>query len=132
MNKSYKDKIGDGKFPNQYWVSVSNDYLYTRHKNCLDWIGELIPTFKSEGKTIVKAFKTYAAAKRYCDYNFTLGHLCVFGFVVNWISIEDRLTGELYWNTRVFDSKIAMVEDREHEDVSFTKDKMEEGGFEFE
>ena len=131
MNVSYKNKIGDGKFPNQYWVSVSNDYLYIHDDNMLDWIGDLIPTFKSKGKTIVKAFKTYAAAKRYCDYEFTLGCLCDFGFVVNRINIEDRLTGELYENTRIFNPDIVEINDWEHEETDFSKSTMQDNGFKF-
>jgi hypothetical protein len=132
MNISYKDKIGDGKFPNQYWVSVSNDYLYLHDGNRCDWIGDIIPTFKSKGKTIVKAFKTYMAAKRYCDYEFTLGHSCKFGFVVNRINIEDRLSGELYESTRVFNPDTATVKDLECESVNFTMSTMGDNGFKFE
>ena len=129
--KTYKNKIGDGQLPNLYWITVSNDYAYIHDSNCIDWVGDLILLFKSKGKTIAKPFKTYAAAKRYCDYEFTLGETCSFGFIVNRINIEDRLSGQLYEKTRIFDPDTADVRDWECEDTGFTKETMEERGVNF-
>jgi len=130
--KTYRDKIGDGQLPNLYWVSVSNDYSYVHDGNYLDWIGDLIPGFKSIGKTIAKPFKTYAAAKRFCDYEFPLGERCEFGFIVNRINIEDRLTGQVYEKTQVFNPDVAKITDWESEDTGFTKDEMEKRGVKFQ
>lgn len=131
MRKTYRDKIGDGKFPNQYWVSYSNDYEYLHDGNCVGWIGDLIPTFKSKGKTIAKPFKTYAAAKRFCDYEFSLGTEYA-GVIVNRINIEDRLSGELYEKTRCLLPDSAEFMDEDREDTGFTEEKMAKNGYKFE
>lgn len=128
--KSYKDKIGDGQLPNLYWVSLSNDYEYLHDGNSIDWIGDLFP-FISKGKTIRRPFKTYAAAKRFCDYELTLGETYQ-GIVVNRINIEDRLSGELYERTRLFYPETAEMTDYISENVRFTAEKINNSGGRFE
>ena len=99
----YKNLIGDGKLPNMFWVSLSNDYSY-HHKddrvNYIDWIGDIMPSFKSEGKTIATPFSTYEEAKRFCD-NLYLGLPCD-NFILNRITIEDRLSGQVYEKEKIF------------------------------
>lgn len=131
MRKTYRDKIGDGLLPNLYWASYANDYEYLHDRNYIDWIGHLIPSFKSKGKTIAKPFKTYAAAKRFCDYEFTLGKEYQ-GVIVNRVNIEDRLSGELYEKTRLFIPKTATIIEEDREDTDFTEEKMAEAGVKFE
>ena len=130
--KTYRDKIGDGQLPNLYWVSVSNDYSYVHDGYYIDWIGDIIPSFKSIGKTITKPFKTYAAAKLYCDYEFTLGEKCDFGFIVNRINIEDRLSGGVYEKTQVFNPNVAKITGWKSEDIEFTKEEMKKRGVKFQ
>lgn len=132
--KTYKDLIGDGKTPNLYWVSLSNDYSYSHQiagfGTCIDWIGDKIKDFKSKGKTIAKPFKTYREAKDFCD-KLVLGDNNGFNFIVNRINIEDRLSGELYERTRVFHPETAQMEDWESESINFTKNEMERKGLKF-
>lgn len=103
MDKTnYKNLIGDGKLPNLFWVCLSNDYLYHHSGNCLDWIGDLLKDgFKSVGITIKNPFETYEEAKRFCD-GLYLG-MKYDKFILNRINIEDRLSGEVYEKTKVFD-----------------------------
>lgn len=112
----YKNLIGDGKLPNRYWVSISNDYSYI-HDGSVDWIGDIIPSFKSKGKTFPNGFDTYKLAKSFAD--FALG-LRVDGITVNRINIEDRLTGELYEKTMIFDPETGISVEDEREDISFS------------
>ncbi len=123
-------QIGDGKLPNKYWVSVSNDYYYFNTENgAFDWIGDL-KLFKSEGKTIAK-FNTYQEASEYIDEQLYLG-MEYDGMTVNNISIEDRLSGEVYQQTREFYPVKAYVQDYQiREDLGFTKKKMAELGAQF-
>jgi hypothetical protein len=124
----YKNLIGDGKLPNLFWVSLSNDYSYShkeKYKNgemcCIDWIGDIIPTFKSKGKTFAKPFVFYVLAKAFCD-GFQLGERAD-GFIVNRINIEDRLSGQVYEKTRIFNPTDCTVEEDEQEDVQWSIDR---------
>jgi len=130
IRKTYKDKIGDGKFPNLYWVSYSNDYNYLHDGNFVDWIGDLVPSFKSKGKTIAKPFKTYGGARTFAN-GLHLGKHNGFNFIVNCVTIEDRLAGELYEKSRIFDPVNATIVFVEREDTGFTKEKMLEAGEDF-
>jgi hypothetical protein len=108
--------ISDGKLPNIYWVSISNDYNYI-HDGSVDWIGDLIPSFKSKGKTFPKGFQSYKDAKGFCDW--ALG-LQIDGITVNRINIEDRLTGELYEKTMIFNPQTGQSVEDEWEDIGFS------------
>jgi hypothetical protein len=129
--KSYRDKIGDGQFPNQFWVALSNDYQYFHDDNMVDWIGDLLPSFKSKGRTIRKPFKTYKAAREFCG-GLVLGEVNGEKFIVNRITIEDRLSGELYQKTRTFYPDTAEIEDDETSYLKFTREKMAAHGQKFE
>jgi len=129
---NYKQQIGDGNLPNKYWVRVSNDYSY-KTGNEINWIGDLIPTFKSKGFTIAKPFKTYQGAKAYCD-SLVLGAKISHNgkmYIVGRINIEDRLTGELYEYTTLFNPETGQSEDLEYEDYNFTQRAMENRGVKF-
>lgn len=107
VKSSARNKVGDGKTPNKYFVSVSNDYYITDPKeNTLNWASES-KSFKAEGKTI-KEFDNYQDAKAFAQ-SFKLGDKSD-GLEVNSVFIEDRLTGEVYHHTFDFDS----------EDIGFT------------
>lgn len=119
---NYKNRIGDGKTPNLYYVQISNDYSYVQ-EGCIDWIGDIIPSFKSSGKMLA-CFDIYAEAKSLCD-DMYLGQE-IEGITVNRINIEDRLSGELYEKTLVFDPAKGTSFEHEHEDVRFTAKKLGE------
>jgi len=129
-NTDYKNLIGDGKLPNLFWVSLSNDYSYSHKEKykdgemcCIDWIGDIIPTFKSKGKTIAKPFTSYELAKEFCD-TLCLGEKSDYGdFIVNRINIEDRLSGEVYEKTRIFNPTDCTVEEDERQDMQFSIDR---------
>jgi hypothetical protein len=128
---SHKTLIGDGKLPNLYWVSLSNDYLYLHDGNCLDWIGDLLKDgFKSIGKTFDMPFDTYKAAKEFCD-GLYLG-MPFENFIINRINIEDRLSGELYEKTKVFNLYSGKITEQEYATTRYTEKAMKESGCKFE
>jgi len=93
MTKLAAAQIGDGKTPNKYWVSVASDYyLYDPKEGTLDWASDL-KKFKVAGKTL-KQFDSYEEAKKFAD-SIELGSK-MNGVVANTISIEDRLSGQVY------------------------------------
>jgi hypothetical protein len=121
----YKNLIGDGKLPNLFWVSLSNDYSYFHKEgkeNHIDRIGDIIATFKSKGKTIAKPFASYRLAKEFCD-SLILGDLNGFDFTVNRINIEDRLAGQVYEKTKTFCPIDCTVEEDEQQDVQWSIDR---------
>lgn len=121
-------QIGDGKLPNKYWVSVSNDYYVCKDGVC-DWASEyeLIDT---RAKTIAK-FDTYRAAMRFIERNLYPGATRE-GIRVNNIDIEDRLSGNIYQQTYYFYPIELEIHERGHEDIKFTVDKLAEHGVKFE
>jgi hypothetical protein len=110
-------QIGDGKTPNKYWVSVSSDYYIEDKKNrTLDWASDSKFSPAVQGKTL-KTFSTYEEAKAYAD-SIPLESK-VQGVEANTVSVEDRLTGQVYERS---------VGTQPHEDIMFTKDKEKELG----
>jgi len=100
-------QIGDGKTPNMYWVTVSNDYYISDPKeNYLHWASELkkIPIKTAT----LKKFKTYEEAKRFAD-GIELDSKQK-DINVSSLVIEDRLSGQLYHKTYNW----------EEEDIKFT------------
>ena len=123
------NKIGDGKLPNHYWVSIANDYAYYNPETqTQEWIGEL-KLFKSAGK-IVAVFDTYKAARAYAEDEIGLG-MVVDDIRVNQITIEDRISGEVYSNTYVFDAETAAIDNFINVDIGFTRSEMTKRGVKF-
>jgi hypothetical protein len=95
-----RDMIGDGKTPNKYWVSVSSDYAYNHIDedgvSCIDYIGDIVKGWEtkySKGE-MVGMFSNYEDALG-CANSFYIGQKYN-GFTINRITIEDRLSGEVY------------------------------------
>jgi len=123
-------QVGDGKLPNKYWVSICNDYYYFNKENDVwDWIGDL-DLFESEGKTI-KAFTTFKGALNWIEENLYLG-MDYDGIKINTITIEDRLSGEVYSHIRHFNPEDGSIsDDSPYTDTKFTSDEMKKRGVEF-
>lgn len=106
-NKIDTSIIGDGKAPNKYLVSISNDYLYFNSKDgILDWIGGL-KLFGIKGKSI-KIFDTYKGAIKFIKEKLHQG-MNHDGIIVNTITIEDRISGLLYCETKHYYSENAQI-----------------------
>jgi hypothetical protein len=120
-----REILGDGKLPNKYFLSLSNDYLYYDGESS-NWIGDLIKNFRSKGGTIA-VFDTYAEAKEAAD-GYSLGNIMTelgMSFTVNRVTIEDRLSGELYEHTKTFFPAAGkIIDEEEHEDLRFTQKKL--------
>ena len=124
MNVSTK-QIGDGKLPNKYWVSISNDYLYFNSKhNAWDWISDLqLVTPQS------KALVTFPTFKEAIEFTFTLPFQNEYQNIqINTIVIEDRLSGEVYEKTLYWNPLSGLCLPEERIDIEFTKKAMEERG----
>jgi len=118
-------QIGDGNLPNKYWVSVSNDYYYYNPEvEGWDWISDVQ---RFEVKTaMLKCFTTYKSARAFID-SMHLG-MEIDGLTVNSIFIEDRLSGELYHQTRNLSMADGKLFNTIHEDTKFTCAQLREHG----
>lgn len=96
-----REEVGDGKRPNKFWLSVSSDYAYMHREkgegSMIDYIGDIVEGWEkrySKGR-MVALFDNYReainAAKR-----FKVGQNNGETFVVNRVTVEDRLHGEVY------------------------------------
>lgn len=121
MKKISTKQIGDGKIPNRFWLSISNDYYYCRRdpddgSYSFEWIDN-VTLYPVEGKTI-KIFKTFqealTAAQEIC-----LGEK-IDGIVVNCVTIEDRLSGEVYEKARHFYPEMGKILEEERTDISYS------------
>ena len=114
-------QIGDGKTPNKYWVSITNDYIYyNKDSEVFDWISDL-KLFDVKSDTLAQ-FETYEEALNYCG-EFYLGEEFK-GITVNTITIEDRLSGELCCRQYEFSPENGMLREYSHEDTRFTKEAL--------
>ena len=119
-------QIGDGKLPNKYWVSVSEDYLYEESPGSWSLASDRGgPDANPEGKTLA-VFPTYAEARELFD-SIPIGELTQ-GVLVRSKTIEDRITGEVAEETS---REVVRLEAFGTEDLSFTKAVMGEAGVDF-
>ena len=121
----YVRQIGDGKLPNKYWVTVSDDF-YVLKKHSMKAASESgNKQFKKQIKGIFRTigpFDSYAKAlkiaqEEYVDKNSN----------VRMVQIEDRITGQVYEDYLVaYHDKWGGWEfnNEQHENLSFTKKKL--------
>lgn len=122
-------QIGDFKTPNKYWVSISNDYYYFNPESeAMDWISDL-ELFEVKGKTI-KVFTTFKGALNYVENELYLG-MDFDGIKVNFISIEDRLSGEVYCQVRRLSPENAEFGESFRQDTKFTEEELTKRGIAF-
>ena len=108
-------EIGDFQLPNKFWVSVSEDYLYYEEKsNYWTWIGDIID-FNPKGETL-KCFNTYNMALQYAQGSAEFD----VDYCANTITIEDRMSGEVYRKVKMLDPRRAEIAIDEHSDTDFT------------
>lgn len=129
-------RIGDGKFPNKYWVSWSNDYLICKHSDC-DW-ASIVKGFTATGDTS-GPFDTFKRAKslahKLMDKNSknNIFSTPLNKNQINLVTIEDRLSGIIYeivieyWK----DGDEENYELTTRNDTRYTKNQMEEKGLKF-
>jgi hypothetical protein len=122
-------QIGDGKLPNKYWVSISNDYYYFNPEvHGYDWISDL-KLFPVQSRTIA-VFPTFDEAIKFIDNNLVLGGR-EDNINVNSISIEDRISGEVYHSTYEFYPPSGEISETGYTSTEFTEKKMREKGIVF-
>lgn len=122
-------QIDDGKLPNKYWVSIHEDYYIMTELGALEWISNYLKDFKPKGKTFLPV-TTYKYAREIAD-DYCLG-MEEDGIIVNTVTIEDRLSGQLYEKSQSFSpSNKTKMHEEEYEDTRFTETKMREKGYVF-
>ena len=127
MNISTK-QIGDGKLPNKYWVSISNDYLvYNEEVKAYDWISDK-NLFKANGDTL-GVFKTFVDALQFAE-ELPFGEKFD-GIRINMWSIEDRISGQIAERVKFFNPEIGLMCEQQHDDTEFTRKTMAKKGAEF-
>lgn len=120
-------EIGDGKTPNRYWITTSNDF-YINKKGSNDWASEKLK-FKVTVKTS-KPFLTYQEAHNEANriIETEIGETPN-EKGVNSVFIEDRISGQVFeytleaWKTKGL-LKGWKVQPFQHEDLSFTRAKL--------
>jgi hypothetical protein len=126
--------IGDGKLPNRYWISIHEDY-YINRGGSLDWASE-VKKLKTNSRTVAISNK-YHKAKEFIvnefiqyavDKNARGDKEKIFGLAPKGITIEDRLSGELYDYTL---EEVSKLEAFEREDIRFTKEELGKKGIAF-
>jgi hypothetical protein len=123
-------EIVDGLLPNRYWVSISDNYYYLNNEaGEFNSIGNLkLVPIKTR---MVKTFPAYDTAKYWAEHNLYPG-MHYAGIKVNCVTIEDQLSGELFYVTRELSSDDGEVYNyREHADLRFTVEEMAAAGINF-
>jgi len=117
-------QIGDGKTPNKYWVSISEDYYCESEPGVMGWASDLGVVKPPKGGTI-RVFSSYPAARQFIDGDLPLGEEYN-GVVVNTITIEDRISGEVFRRGKEFSPRSGRLWENEHEDLGFTEKTLAE------
>ncbi len=127
--ESVVNMAGDGKLPNHYWISI-NDKYYILIDDRADWIDDHIKSLPECKSKTVAVFDTYAEAKQWINENLCLG--CEYNdIIVNCITIEDRLSGQVFESIREFDPIHCTIHELTYDDYAFTKNKMQSLGKSF-
>ena len=123
LESDARTMVGDGQLPNKYFVSVSNDYNIMVTSGEMEGIEGYLKGFKSQGRTVAR-FDTYNEAKEFVD-TIALGSKDANTTVIR-VTIEDRLSGEVYEKTKIFDAINVAISEEEHESISYTRNKLGE------
>ena len=119
--KDYQKQIGDGKFPNKYWV-FQYDQKYKRVRNEDGSISlEAISEDLSKNDHLLGSFKTYQEALQCVDNKAYLPN----------VVIEDRISGQVFEQMCIVCQDCGKEDFESFNDISFTKKKHEEKGLLF-
>ena len=121
--KLARKQIGDGKMPNKYWVSISSDYSYV-DEGCIEYIGDIYPEWEKKYSVgeLLEVFSSYKEARRHANLYF-IG-MSYKDYVVNRITIEDRLTGEVYNEELILNIGTGKTSTHVSEYIGFTKEQL--------
>jgi hypothetical protein len=129
MKNITANQIGDGNLPNKYWVSISNDYTYFNPETQgYDWISDL-KLFEVKGK-IIKVFTTYKNALKFATEEIYLNQ-DYDGILIHTITIEDRISGEVFCKCYEFYPPSAELSESSREDIDFTEKELAKQGAKF-
>jgi len=120
VKKMARDMVGDGKTPNKYFLSISNDYDVLEGSEIYG-ADEVLKKFKSQGK-MIDVYDSYSTAKAEAD-SFVLGKKSN-GVLVRRVTIEDRISGVVYERVKLLNLTTIESSEDEREDIGFTMDKL--------
>lgn len=119
--KTSQKQIGDGKFPNKYWVfQYDQKYKKARQEDGSIFL-DLIKEDTSKNSHYLGVFKTYREALECVDNKAYLPN----------VVIEDRISGQIFEQMCIVCQECGKEEWESFPQVDFTKKKMEENGYEF-
>jgi hypothetical protein len=115
---SAENHIGDGKMPNYYWV-FQYDQKYKRTK-------------KNDGSTSIDIIKEDSGRDdnflgQFASYQEALNCVNKKAYLPN-ITIEDRLTGQVFESICIACQECGQEEYETHEDIKYTKERIEAAG----
>lgn len=129
-------EVGDGMVPNMYWVSWSNDFYICKDGMC-DWASDTVK-FKVTGGT-KGPFKTFSQAMRVLeDLAYENMEQSPRMENMNFISVDDRLSGQIYerairaYETESMVGKGYSYEIESYRDTKFTEENLAKRGMRFE
>lgn len=118
---SPRKHIGDGKYPNCYWVfHYDQKFKRVKQKNGLVIVA-LIAEDKSKDDCLLGQFATFAEAIDCVNNKAYLPN----------VIIEDRLTGQVFEQICIVCQKCNNEKWESHYDVKYTQRKMEKDGYAF-
>ena len=131
--KPITHQIGDGKFPNKYWVSYTNDYYYYQD-GVYNWASEELE-FEPDGKTVQKTYDTFTdALAKANEYIAKINQDLDYSVPpkknqINTVFVEDRLSGEVFMAGIYYrDGRVTYDQSI---DTGYTQGRMKEGGYTF-
>ena len=132
----YNKMIGDGQFPNLYWVTTSNDFYVCKNGIC-DIANGVGIKYKSKSKTYPKAFKTFGKALDFAEELIENIPDTPTPKSINNVTIEDRISGQVYECSIYAYPVDGLLKNYEihierHNQSDFTKQIMEAAGKKFE
>ena len=112
--KRYQKLIGDGKFPNKYWV-FQYDQKYKRVKQDDGSMSiDVIAEDASKGEHLIGEYKTWKEALQAVDNKAYLPN----------VVIEDRLSGQVFEQLCISCQECGKEEYETHEETRYTRKKL--------
>ena len=122
MKNNHTNQIGDGKFPNKYWV-FQYDQKYKRIKNEEGSISiEIIKEDNETKNSLLGEFKTYKEALSCVDNKAYLPN----------VIIEDRLSGQVFEQRCIVCQECNKEDWESYNDIKYSQKRIEEKGYIFE
>jgi len=115
---SYREMIGDGKFPNKYWVfQYDQKYKRVKQKDGSNLL-EIIKEDTENNDSLVGEFSTFKEALTCVDDKAYLPN----------VVIEDRLSGQVFEQRCILCQECGKEDWESDNDIRFSKEEIEKNG----